>query len=153
LVVLEYEEYCCLYLQVKYNWESLDSWTAIPAGGYALKDLVLPPPVPAEAGQTYKLRLSARFEGSTTGATATVSLTAVGSPLTARLLGPSGDIMGDTAISLDASQSQDPDDPKVCGSNRPVLTVMCTAVAVLHCLYLVASQKAVIRHIVTTHQT
>jgi hypothetical protein len=50
--------YCCLYLQVKYTWESLDSWSGILAGGYTLKNLVLPPPVPAEAGQTYNLRLS-----------------------------------------------------------------------------------------------
>lgn len=102
-----------MYLQVKYTWESVDSWSGIPAGGYILKNLVLPPPVPAEAGQAYKLRLSARFEGSTSAATATVALTAVSSPLTARLLGPSGDIMADKEISLDASQSQDPDDPKV----------------------------------------
>lgn len=109
-----------LWLQVTYTWESLDGWSGIPAGGYTLKNLVLPPPVPAEAGQTYKLRLTARFTGSTAAATADVALTAVGSPLSASLLGPSGDVMGDKDIVLDASKSLDPDDPKVGlrGQNR-----------------------------------
>jgi hypothetical protein len=102
-----------LLLQVIYTWESLDGWGGIPSGGYSLKNLVLPPPVPAEAGQTYKLRLTARFTGSTAAATADIALTAVGTPLSAVLLGPSGDIMGDKAIVLDASRSVDPDDPKV----------------------------------------
>lgn len=96
-----------------YTWESLDGWSGIPAGGYTLKNLVLPPPVPAEAGQTYKLRLTARFTGSTSAAVADVALTAVGSPLSASLLGPSGDVIGDRDIVLDASRSQDPDDPQV----------------------------------------
>ena len=100
-------------LQVTYTWESLDGWSGIPAARYTLKNLVLPPPVPAEAGQTYKLRLTARFTGSTAAATADVSLTAVGSPLSASLLGPSGDVMGDRDIVLDASRSIDPDDPQV----------------------------------------
>lgn len=104
---------CALWVQVTYTWESLDGWSGIPAGGYTLKNLVLPPPVPAEAGQTYKLRLTARFSGSTAAATADVALTAVGSPLSASLLGPSGDVMGDKDIVLDASKSLDPDDPKV----------------------------------------
>lgn len=99
--------------QVVYTWESLDGWGGIPSGGYSLKNLVLPAPVPAEAGQTYKLRLTARFAGSTAAATADVALTAVGTPLSAALLGPSGDIMGDKAILLDASRSLDPDDRKV----------------------------------------
>lgn len=85
----------------------------VPASGYTLKNLVLPAPVPAEAGQTYKLRLTARFTGSPSAATADVAITAVGSPLSANLLGPSGDIMGDRDIILDASRSMDPDDPKV----------------------------------------
>lgn len=76
-------------------------------------NLVLPPPVPAEAGQQYKLRLTARFAGSTAAATADVVLTAVGSPLSASLLGPSGDVMGDKEVVLDASKSLDPDDLKV----------------------------------------
>jgi hypothetical protein len=42
-----------------------------------------------------------------------VALTAVGSPLTPSLEGPSGDVMGDKEIVLDASKSQDPDDPRV----------------------------------------
>jgi hypothetical protein len=106
---------CCTTttVQVQYTWESLDGWSGIPAAGYTLKNLVLPPPVPAESGQTYKLRLTARFTGSTGAATADVSLTAVGSPLSASLLGPSGDIMGDKQVVLDASKSLDPDDPKV----------------------------------------
>jgi hypothetical protein len=103
----------CCNAQVTYTWESLDGWSGIPAGGYTLKNLVLPPPVPAEAGQTYKLRLTARFTGSTAAATADVALTAVGSQLSASLLGPSGDVMGDREIVLDASKSVDPDDPKV----------------------------------------
>jgi hypothetical protein len=97
--------------QVTYTWDS-PGWSGIPAG-YTLKNVVLPPPVPAEAGQTYKLRLTARFTGSTAAATADVALTAVGSPLSASLLGPSGDVMGDRDIVLDASKSLDPDDPKV----------------------------------------
>jgi hypothetical protein len=100
-------------LQVTYKWESLDGWSGIPAAGYTLKNLVLPPPVPAEAGQTYKLRLTARFTGSTAAATADVVLTAGGSPLTPSLEGPSGDVMGDKEIVLDASKSLDPDDPRV----------------------------------------
>jgi hypothetical protein len=104
----------CHVVQVIYTWESLDGWGGIPSGGYSLKNLVLPPPVPAEAGQTYKLRLTARFTGSPAAAAADVTLTAVGTPLSAALLGPSGDIMGDKAIVLDASRSIDPDDPKVC---------------------------------------
>ncbi len=105
-------EFVC-FAQVTYTWESLDGWSGIPTGGYTLKNLVLPPPVPAEAGQTYRLRLTARFTGSTAAATADVALTAVGSPLSASLLGPSGDVMGDRDIVLDASKSLDPDDPKV----------------------------------------
>jgi len=105
--------FCCPSSQVTYTWESLDGWSGIPPGGYALKNLVLPPPVPAEAGQAYRLRLTARFTGSTAAATADALLVAIGSPLSARLLGPSGDVMGDKAIVLDASRSLDPDDTRV----------------------------------------
>jgi hypothetical protein len=112
-------------LQVTYKWESLDGWSGIPAGNYTLKNLVLPPPVPAEAGQTYNLRLTARFTGSTAAATANVALTAVGSPLSASLVGPSGDVMGDREVVLDASKSLDPDDPKVRPASCYVVCLQC----------------------------
>lgn len=85
----------------------------MPAAGYTLKDLTLLPPLPAEAGQTYGLRLTARFEGSSQFATSDVSLLAVGSPLSVSLLGPSGDVKNDRTVVLDASRSVDPDDPQV----------------------------------------
>lgn len=111
-------------LQVTYTWESLDGWSGIPASGYTLKNLVLPPPVPAEAGQTYNLRLTARFTGSPAAATANVVLTAVGSPLSASLIGPSGDVMGDKEVVLDASKSLDPDDPKVRQASRTLAVLI-----------------------------
>jgi hypothetical protein len=100
-----------LLLQVNYKWESLDGWSAIPADGVAAKDLVLPPPVPAEAGHTYGLRLTASFQGAaSSAATADVALTAVASPLVVSLVGPSGDTTAASVV-LDASNSFDPDDP------------------------------------------
>ena len=49
--------------QVEYAWESLDGWSAVPAG-YHLKSLVIPAPVQAEAGRVYRLRLTSKFAGS-----------------------------------------------------------------------------------------
>lgn len=96
-----------------YSWQSLDGWGGIPAAASRLKDLVLPAPLPVEAGQTYRLRLTSAFEGSDARATADVALLALGSPLLVRLSGPSGDVKADRDIVLDASRSLDPDDPTV----------------------------------------
>lgn len=102
---------CPLLLQVNYKWESLDAWSAIPAAGVAAKNLVLPPPVPAEAGHTYGLRLTASFEGAASSAAITdVSHTAVASPLVVSLVGPSGEIPAAASVVLDAANSFDPDD-------------------------------------------
>jgi hypothetical protein len=58
-------------LQVEYLWESLTPWPAFPAG-YRRKDLVLAPPVQAEVGRAYRLRLTARFAGSAENSSAEV---------------------------------------------------------------------------------
>ncbi|KAF8072463.1 olpB [Scenedesmus sp. PABB004] len=105
----------CAGQQVEYAWEAVaaDGVPAlqIPAKAAALKDLVLPPPVPAAPGRSYRVRLTARFQGAEASSSAEVELRAVGSPLAARLRGPAGDVKGDRAITLDASGSADPDDP------------------------------------------
>lgn len=103
---------------MEYKWKSLDDWAAIPTDGVASKNLVLLPPVRATPGLTDRMQLTAQFKDSTNIATAVVDVTAVGSPLSASLLGPSGDVMGDKDIVLDASKSADPDDPKVSVPTR-----------------------------------
>lgn len=98
--------------QVTYSWQSLDGWGGITPP-YTLKDLSLLPPLRVEAGQSYRVRLTAAFEGSDQSATSDVTLHAVGSPLVVRLAAPSGDVKSDRDIVLDASRSMDPDDPQV----------------------------------------
>lgn len=108
-----------LHLQVEYTWESIDDtpWAAVPAN-YKRKDLVIAAPVPGvAAGDSKKLRLRAKFVGSSLESTAEVTLLAIGSPLVAALKGPSGDIKNDRTIVLDGSKSFDPDDPN---GNRPM---------------------------------
>jgi hypothetical protein len=108
-------------LQVEYTWESIDTptpWAAIPAN-YKRKDLVIAAPVPAvTAGDTRKLRLRAKFVGSSLESTAEVTVVAIGSPLVADLKGPSGDIKNDRTIVLDGGKSVDPDDPN---GNQPMV--------------------------------
>lgn len=97
---------------MEYSWTSQDVplWAAVPTD-YRVKNLVVPGPLAAtDSGESYKLRLSARFKGSTQFATADVTLTAVASPLAAILTGPSGDVRSTSDIVLDASKSRDPDD-------------------------------------------
>jgi hypothetical protein len=108
------------HLQVEYAWESIDDtpWAAVPAN-YKRKDLVIAAPVPGiTAGDTKKLRLRAKFVGSSLESTAEVTLVAIGSPLIADLKGPSRDIRNDRTIVLDGSKSVDPDDPN---GNRPMV--------------------------------
>lgn len=99
--------------QVEFSWESLDSDLALPPRAARQKDLVLPPPVAATPGMTYRMRLRARFAGSQPelASESDVMLYAVGSPLVAELRGPAGDVRSDRTIVLDASASRDPDDP------------------------------------------
>ena len=100
-----------MVLQVEYQWESLDGWDAIPKK-YSSNNLVVLAPIPAEAGKTYRVQLTARFAGATKAATKVVELLAVGAPLEASLKWAGGEVVkADQLIILDATGSKDPDDP------------------------------------------
>lgn len=78
---------------------------------------MIPPPLSrVQAGDVKTLRLTANFKGSAKRASVDVTLVAEGSPLQALLQGPSGSIQGSRTIVLNASKSNDPDDPT---SNTP----------------------------------
>lgn len=57
-------------LQVVFAWTAVDGFPL--ASGYSAKNLILPPPVNAEAGMSYKFTLTARFKGSSEVATSDV---------------------------------------------------------------------------------
>lgn len=108
-----------------YLWSSSRSdWTGIPEKAAQNKELVISPPVSAVAGETYPIRLTTWFDGSSEMSTLDVDLKAVASPLEVELSGTSGDVKNDREITLDASASADPDDP---AGNVPLkFTWQCT---------------------------
>ncbi|GMH45508.1 hypothetical protein BSKO_13465 [Bryopsis sp. KO-2023] len=107
----------CDNYTVDYLWISTDAspWGAIPEDGYNRKNLVVKGPVDASPGQQYSLRLVAYLLDSSGGlqgqSSLDVQMTALGSPLVAKLDGPTGDVVLKEDICLDASGSYDPDDP------------------------------------------
>ncbi|GMH45547.1 hypothetical protein BSKO_13504 [Bryopsis sp. KO-2023] len=107
----------CDNYTVDYLWISTDAspWGAIPEDGYNRKNLVVKGPVDASPGQKYGLRLVAYLLDSSGGlqgqSLLDVQMTALGSPLVAKLDGPTGDVVLKEDICLDASGSYDPDDP------------------------------------------
>lgn len=62
----------CTGKTVEFAWTALDGFP-VPLG-YAQKNLVLKPPINADAGQSYTVRLTARFKGNIEAATADVSV-------------------------------------------------------------------------------
>jgi hypothetical protein len=63
--------------------------------------------------QDYNITLTARYEGSSAATSDSVTLTALGSPLSAQLTGPSGTVHSTKGnLTFDARGSSDPDDPQ-----------------------------------------
>lgn len=85
-----------------YEWTSADAtpWAAVPAA-YSSKNLLVPGPVRgAVAGQLNTLKLRAFIKGYEAQASeSTMQLMAQGSPLTARLRGPTGDFKATATVS------------------------------------------------------
>lgn len=74
-----------------------------------------------EEGKPYTITLRASYEGSDVVAVDHVTLTAVGSPLSVSLAGPSGTVPMDGNLTFDASGSYDPDDPDNAGTQLSYL--------------------------------
>lgn len=109
----------CPGYSVDYSWTSLDTpaWEAIPAEGYNKKNFMLKGPVTmAQAQNDYVIRLTAYLKdasGVTQGQVSTdVTLHAKGSPLIAKIDKSNGDVLLTEDVCLDASESEDPDDPQ-----------------------------------------
>jgi hypothetical protein len=72
--------------------------------------------------QEYNITLTARYEGSSAVTSDTVTLIALGSPLSAQLSGPSGTVHSTKGnLTFDARGSVDPDDPGNAASEMSYL--------------------------------
>jgi hypothetical protein len=72
--------------------------------------------------QAYNITLTARYEGSATTASDSITLTALESPLAAQLTGPSGTVHSTKGnLTFDASGTIDPDDPQNAASEMRYL--------------------------------
>lgn len=72
--------------------------------------------------QEYNFTLTARYEGSSATASDSITLTALGSPLSAQLAGPSGTVHSSRGnLTFDARGSIDPDDPQNAASQMSYL--------------------------------
>ncbi len=80
--------------------------------GYSSRELLVPGPLPgAVDGAKYFAEVAVKFDDSNATSIARVALTAVNSPLVARVAGSAGDISLASKVTLSAARSLDPDDP------------------------------------------
>ncbi|KAG2441729.1 hypothetical protein HXX76_003344 [Chlamydomonas incerta] len=98
----------CKGKSLEWKWNS--TWPGLPSAGVAGQTLWLQGPVPAINGQSIPLVVTANYVGdSSTAASATVTMIAVGSNPVAVLSGPTGDVPDNEQIVLNATASSDPD--------------------------------------------
>ncbi|KAG2502187.1 hypothetical protein HYH03_000674 [Edaphochlamys debaryana] len=108
-------EGACPGRQLAWNWTAPGGWSGLPTRGLASQQLFLPGPLPAAHGQVVALRVAARFtdaNASAPASTADLALTAMGSPPSAALAGPAGDLPSNASLVLNATASADPDAPR-----------------------------------------